>query len=784
MSELWQHPTPSECWTNLTPFNVNPEDSVDVKVEKHDNVEYGDGYGPPPGTAGTEGYPTDPAAFYGAMYSTMPHPSTNPLMQHHHELEEQLKRDKEAIYAHPLYPLLVILFEKCELATSTPREQSRDGSSSSDVCSSTSFKDDLEEFVRHTRGNADKTFYVPNAQLDGLMLQAIQMLRFHLLELEKVHELCDNFCNRYVTCLKGKMPLDIVGDERASSSQPPASPSGGLSASPSMGGGQTPMSFSHFAPAYEPQSVPLPENSVMSHSMEGSSLGYPGASGMSHGLQPTSQSDHPLAISGAAPTTAGAPQMLPLAAVSSPSACSSSGLRHDSTPLSSADTPGAVGNSNPAGMDSVSEAAFPDRFLFQRVFCGSRKSYSLVRWSMKDVFVCPFASAVSVRLNLESSEVEPAFDVFRLRRRQKENNFASSISGLPLLLSRFSVGGSLLLPPCSSSCGGIIDECLQSAGLMMDMLDCPMSMQSNRGECSTSAAGTIIYGDMYGQPAPAYHMQMLHHHDYVAPPAGQIYQQLDSAQSPSHSRSVDESPSSSSSAGRRGRGGDAGKKPGRGIFPKTATNQLRAWLFQNLTGETLVGAGETLEKVAVGDEFSLCGSNEDGRESVLSDGANGSVNGGSRRKVPKVFSKEAITKFRAWLFQNLAHPYPSEEQKKQLALDTGLTILQVNNWFINARRRIVQPMIDQNNRAGRVPNMNVFKNRRRNRSEQSPGPSPDSDLGANYSPDPAAVAAAAMPYPATADFYNNMQRNMFSGYPPFNPQMAPFMPPMMGFPPL
>ncbi|TNN25694.1 Homeobox protein Meis3 [Liparis tanakae] len=30
--------------------------------------------------------------------------------------------------------------------------------------------------------------------------------------------------------------------------------------------------------------------------------------------------------------------------------------------------------------------------------------------------------------------------------------------------------------------------------------------------------------------------------------------------------------------------------------------------------------------------------------------------------------------------QHGAHPYPSEEQKKQLAQDTGLTILQVNNW--------------------------------------------------------------------------------------------------------
>lgn len=28
------------------------------------------------------------------------------------------------------------------------------------------------------------------------------------------------------------------------------------------------------------------------------------------------------------------------------------------------------------------------------------------------------------------------------------------------------------------------------------------------------------------------------------------------------------------------------------------------------------------------------------------------------------------------------HPYPSEEQKKQLAQDTGLTILQVNNWWV------------------------------------------------------------------------------------------------------
>ncbi|XP_061685406.1 homeobox protein Meis1a isoform X3 [Syngnathoides biaculeatus] len=45
------------------------------------------------------------------------------------------------------------------------------------------------------------------------MIQAIRVLHFHLLELEKVHELCDNFCARYVSCLKGKMPIDLVIDD-------------------------------------------------------------------------------------------------------------------------------------------------------------------------------------------------------------------------------------------------------------------------------------------------------------------------------------------------------------------------------------------------------------------------------------------------------------------------------------------------------------------------------------------------------------------------------------------
>jgi hypothetical protein len=178
-------------------------------------------------------------------------------------LSEQLKADKEAIYGHPLFPLLSCLFEKCELATCSPREPARDngagGNPANNVCSSASFKDDLAHFQELMQRKPP--FYVPNPELDQMMLLSIQVLRYHLLELEKVHELCDNFCQRYVLSLKNKMPMDLIGEERSSSTQPSSSlsPSNTVasSASPSLG---TPMGAPPYQPQYEAQTVPLPEN--------------------------------------------------------------------------------------------------------------------------------------------------------------------------------------------------------------------------------------------------------------------------------------------------------------------------------------------------------------------------------------------------------------------------------------------------------------------------------------------------------------------------------------------
>ncbi|EEB19048.1 Homeobox protein Meis1, putative [Pediculus humanus corporis] len=125
------------------------------------------------------------------------------------------KRDKDAIYGHPLFPLLALIFEKCELATCTPRDP---GVAGGDVCSSESFNEDIAVFSKQIR--QEKPYYIADPEVDSLMVQAIQVLRFHLLELEKVHELCDNFCHRYISCLKGKMPIDLVIDERDPTAKP------------------------------------------------------------------------------------------------------------------------------------------------------------------------------------------------------------------------------------------------------------------------------------------------------------------------------------------------------------------------------------------------------------------------------------------------------------------------------------------------------------------------------------------------------------------------------------
>ncbi|XP_023030279.2 meis homeobox homothorax isoform X2 [Leptinotarsa decemlineata] len=330
------------------------------------------------------------------------------------------KREKDAIYGHPLFPLLALIFEKCELATCTPREP---GVAGGDVCSSESFNEDIAVFSKQIR--QEKPYYLADPEVDSLMVQAIQVLRFHLLELEKVHELCDNFCHRYISCLKGKMPIDLVIDER-DGGKPPE-----LTGSTNGDGGtrSNADSTSHTDGASTPDVRP-----------PSSSLSYGGP------------------------------------------------VNDD---VRSPGTPGPL-SQPPASQQSL-DASDPD---------------AMGKWCPRREWSSP-------------TDARAATDAAR-----RGVLYSSVFLGSPGDASNASIG---------------------------------------------SGEGTGEEDD--------------------------------------------------DTNGKKNQ-----KK--RGIFPKVATNILRAWLFQHLT-----------------------------------------------------------------------HPYPSEDQKKQLAQDTGLTILQVNNWFINARRRIVQPMIDQSNRA-------------------------------------------------------------------------------------
>ncbi|CAF3470695.1 unnamed protein product [Rotaria sp. Silwood1] len=477
-------------------------------------------------------------------------------------VDNQLKQQKDMIYSHPLFPLLALIFEKCELATCTPRDPGGPG----DVCSSESFNDDVAEFTKQLQ--KDPNYITTNPELDNVMVQAIQ-----------VHELCDNFTHRYITCLKGKLPMDLVIDERDSN------------VSSSKSGDDDDQDDDQTSPQPPSGHPPQPptsssrSSSYNQHSPDGSTT--PSTYNLSHQAKSLRSSSH----------------------------CSSMATTSQLTPLVS---PHHLGH--------------PSHHHHHHL--------------------------------LQPPPLPPPPTHFQQQ--------------LPLPPP---------LPPHPSYSNHLV-------GHHPSLLN-HLSQQQQQ------------------QQQQHFHQQQ----NNLLPNHHSIHN--DDTQS-THSSSDTNTPNTHQT-----------------VMTNMANTNNGYHVLHDNNSET----GDNFDN-SVGS-----GGDNTGGEDDLDD------NSKKRQKKRGIFPKVATNIMRAWLFQHLTHPYPSEEQKKQLAQDTGLTILQVNNWFINARRRIVQPMIDQSNRAASIP-------------------TEFSDCFGPYSPD--AAAAAAMHYQFGGG-YPTTPHDIFGSY----AQMSQFRNPMM-----
>jgi hypothetical protein len=66
--------------------------------------------------------------------------------------------------------------------------------------------------------------------------------------------------------------------------------------------------------------------------------------------------------------------------------------------------------------------------------------------------------------------------------------------------------------------------------------------------------------------------------------------------------------------------------------------------------------------------------------------------------------KATTALLKEWLVQHKKHPYPTEEEKLHLAKETKLSLQQISNWFINARRRHLPHLLETDHVGGKVTN--------------------------------------------------------------------------------
>lgn len=63
-----------------------------------------------------------------------------------------------------------------------------------------------------------------------------------------------------------------------------------------------------------------------------------------------------------------------------------------------------------------------------------------------------------------------------------------------------------------------------------------------------------------------------------------------------------------------------------------------------------------------------------------------------QRKIRGKLPKATTDYLKAWLYLHCDHPYPNDEEKRQLCIATGLSLSQLSNWMVNVSTSRKYPM--------------------------------------------------------------------------------------------